>query len=95
MTNFEIQQSVPYFMIIGLKWRQVRGKLRQVASGPGGVTYGVTKRESIFYRAGVTRSRPVGRNWVRIGGKLFHVTLGCTGIYGTTRNGQIWKYRGE
>ena len=56
---------------------------------------GVNKANYIYIRAGVTRRNPVGRNWVRIGGRLNYVSVGCTGIYGVSKNTRIWRYYGE
>ena len=83
------------FNSLGTRWRHIGGRLKQVESGPNGVVWGVNRHNQIFFRAGVTRRNPVGRRWHYIRqGRLRHISVGCTGVYGLSTNGQIWKYRG-
>ena len=83
------------YSIVGTRWRHIGGRLKQIESGPRGACWGVNRHRNIYFRAGVTRRRPVGRFWVRIGGKLNFVSAGCSGVYGVSNNQQIWRYRGN
>ena len=82
-------------VIIGTRWVHVGGRLKQIEAGPGGAVWGVNTANHIYFRAGVSRGRPIGRYWVRIGGSLKHVSVGCVGVYGINKRGQIWRYAGR
>ena len=84
-----------YLVSLGTRWINVPGKLNRIESGPNGAVWGVTKKNIIFTRAGVSRRNPVGRRWVQVGGRLSYVSVGCTGVYGVSRNYAVWKYRGK
>ena len=73
----------------------VRRRLNRIESGPKGVVWGTNRANYIYYRGGVSRHRPVGRYWARVRGRLRFVSPGCTGVYGVSKNGQIWRYRGR
>ena len=83
-----------FFIAIGTQWRRIKGKLKQIESGPNGAVWGVNRKNNILTRAGVSRRNPVGTHWVTVGGRLSHVTVGCTGIYGVSRNYAVWRYTG-
>ena len=83
------------FLNSGTKWLYIPGRLNQIESGPNGVVWGTTRANYIYYRAGVHRRRPTGRNWVRVGGRLRFVSPGCTGVYGVSKSGRIWRFNGN
>ena len=80
---------------IGIRWRNVGGRLKRIESGPNGAVWGVDKKGKIFTRAGVSRRNPLGSRWVHINGQLSSVTVGCTGVFGVSRNNVVWKYGGK
>ena len=83
------------FLTPGTRWRHIGGRLKQIEAGPNGAAWGINRANQIWFRGGVTRRNPVGRYWVRIKGKLNSVSVGCTGVYGVNRRGQIWRYLGK
>ena len=98
VTMFVIQVLFLFF-VTGTRWthRGIGGGVRQIESGPEGITWGVGKHGSVYYRTGVRRRNPVGRQWICISGcifKLGHVTVGCTGVYGVNIRQWIWRYQG-
>ena len=83
------------YILLGTRWRRIAGILKRVEAGPNGVVWSVNKHDYIFARGGVTGRNPVGRYWVRVRGRLNYVAAGCSGVYGVSRNQQIWRYRGK
>ena len=79
---------------LGTRWRNVGGRLKRIESGPNGAVWGVNKKDNIFTRAGVSRRNPMGKRWVRVSGQLSSVTVGCTGVFGVSRNNAVWRYQG-
>ena len=82
-------------LLVGTRWRHIGGRLKRVEAGPNGVVWGVNKRDYIYFRAGITRRNPIGRHWVSVRGRLNYVAAGCSGVYGVSRNQQVWRYRGK
>ena len=82
-------------MSLGTRWHRVGGKLIRIESGPNGAVWGVNRKDHIFTRAGVSRRNPVGTHWVIVGGRMTSVTVGCTAVYGLSRNHGVWTYRGR
>ena len=78
----------------GKRWRYIPGRLSQIEAGPSGVVWGVSKAGYIYYREGVGRRRPIGTRWARVAGRLRYVAAGCIGVFGVSRSGKIWRYRG-
>ena len=81
--------------ILGRRWLHIGGRLKRIEAGPNGMVLGVNRAHQIWYRAGINRRRPTGTHWIRIRGKLNYVAPGCTGVYGVSKNGQIWRYFGK
>lgn len=79
----------------GTKWRWISGRLKQIEAGPSGMVVGTNRVNYIYFRTGTSRRRPTGRYWVRIGGRMKHVSIGCTGMYGVNKKGLIWRYYGK
>ena len=80
---------------LGTKWRHIGGEVTKLEAGPNGVVWGTSREGYIFYRSGVMRRNPIGTRWIRIRGKLSHVTVGCTGVYGVNKARQVWRYKGK
>ena len=80
---------------LGTGWRQISGNMMRIESGPNGAVWGVNKNGNIFTRAGVSRKNPIGQGWVRVGGRLNYVTVGCTGVYGVGLKYAVWRYNGK
>ena len=80
--------------ISGTRWRHIGGKLKQIEAGPNGVLWGVNRANYIYHRTGVTRRNPIGRYWKLVKGRLNHISVGCTGVVGINRRGQIFRYSG-
>ena len=92
--NANINEIVIYTQ--GTRWKHVGGRLKQIESGPNGAVWGVNRRGHIYFRAGISRGRPIGRNWVYIRGRrLNSVSPGCNGVFRLSSNGRIWRYRGR
>ena len=93
--NYIVEVKDLSFLDLGTRWHHVGGKLVRIESGPNGAVWGVNKKDNIFTRAGVSRRNPIGTRWVTVRGRLNYVTVGCTGVYGVSRNNAVWKYRGN
>ena len=79
----------------GSKWRWIPGRLKQIEAGPNGMVVGTNNADYIYFRTSTSRRNPTGRHWVRIGGRLNHVSIGCRGMYGVNKKGLIWRYYGK
>ena len=76
-------------------WVNVLGQsFKQIDSGLNGAVWGVTSSNEIFYRANVTAARPTGTDWVRVPGRMAHVTVGCDGVYGVDTKHKIFRFIG-
>ena len=61
------------------KLRKVPGSLAHVSAGASGV-FGCSRGRSIWYRRGVTKRKPRGKSWKRVGGSLSQIDSGPYGI---------------
>ena len=67
----------------------------QIESGANGAVWGVNRYHHIWYRAGISKSKPTGTYWIKVPGSLMDVTIGCSGLYGVNKHGHIFRYAGE
>ena len=53
------------------KWQAVRGRMRHISVSPSGeVVWGRSKSGSMYYRAGISRSYPIGTDWKKMDYKV-------------------------
>lgn len=65
-------------------WTKQRGELRQISVGGPLDILGVNENEQIF--------KWTGNRWLRIGGKLRHVFVGCDGsVWGVNSRGTAYR----
>ena len=72
-----------------------RISLVQLESGPEGAVWGVTSSNEVYYRANVTADIPTGTDWVRVAGRMKHVTVGCLGVFGVDTQERVYRYTGK
>ena len=53
----------------------------QIESSANGAVWGVNRYHHIWYRAGISKSKPTGTHWIKVPGSLMDVTIGCSGLY--------------
>ena len=69
--------------------------MKQIECGFNGEVWGVNITNEVFYRANVTAATPLGTSWVRVQGKMRHVTVGCDGVYGLDEQNKFFRYMGK
>lgn len=72
----------------------IPGKLIQIDSGPFGRVWGVNRLHNIFCRTKISWYRPQGHGWLRVPGRLRHVSVGDYGAWGCNAKYQIFFRRG-
>ena len=78
-----VDASKSIFRFYRGKWTKISGRLDHVSSGQSGVWGTVLQKNRkglIYYRTGVSRRRPLGLRWRRIGGLLQQIDSGPRGI---------------
>ena len=68
-------------IIILLQWQHIAGKLKWISSG-NDLVFGVNSNDDIFYRAGISSSKPAGTNWVKVPGKLSQIDSNGDEVWG-------------
>ena len=74
-----VDQATP----MGTEWKQIKGSLFLIDSGPTGVVCGVTSSFKVYCRTGITNASPTGTNWQRIPGRMKYISCcnyGCWAI---------------
>lgn len=61
------------------KWKKIPGRLYSVVSGKAGV-WGIATLHRIYFRLGVTKRRPFGTRWKKVGGSLKQIDSGPKGL---------------
>ena len=67
------------YALASKKWKKIPGRLYSVVSGKAGV-WGIATLNRIYIRLGVTKRRPFGTRWKRVGGRLKQIDSGPKGI---------------
>ncbi|MCB9492712.1 MAG: hypothetical protein H6679_00380 [Epsilonproteobacteria bacterium] len=65
------------------KWMGIDGGLVKLAVGKKGILWGVNENDDIFYRDGISASKPEGTAWIHVQGKLKSIFITPFGtVYG-------------
>lgn len=67
----------------GDNWRNIKGGLKQLDSGPKGIVCGVNYKSSVYCRGGITEENPAGTKWLYESGRLEYISccdFGCWGV---------------
>ena len=52
---------------------------------------GVNNGDSIYYRVGLSHSKPQGNRWIHVGGRLTMIDVSGMTVIGVNRGQQTWK----
>jgi hypothetical protein len=91
--NIYFRQGVSRGNPVGLKWRRVAGKLRQIEAGKFGQVWGVNPSGRVYVRTGISAARPWGAGWkyVKTRKSWRHITIGIGAVFGVATNGRVYR----
>lgn len=74
----------------GSEWKNVKGGLLQIDSGPKGIVCGVSSSFKPYCRSGITEVTPTGTKWQRISGSLTYISCGTYGCWGVNKYNKVY-----
>ena len=85
-----LNNNLNFFPVLARgRWSRIPGVLKQIDTGYSRAVWGVNR---VGYIYKLRRNR---RSWRRVGGRLIHVSSGEGGVWGVSRNHQIWYRLGK
>ena len=57
--------------------------------GPTGVLWAVDKKDTVWRRLGAKSSNPIGSKWQSVTGRLAHVSVGLSGVWGISPKNEV------
>ena len=57
--------------------------------GPGGTCWAVDEENSVYRRVGAKTTNPIGTKWQAVNGKLSLISVGRSGVWGITSEGEV------
>ena len=86
-----IRTGVTSSNLQGTDWKNIEGKLKQIAVNAQGTVLGVNSGDDIFIRIGVTLSNPQGTGWQQMAGKLKNIAVNNQGtVWGVNSGDDIF-----
>ena len=80
------------YMLQNGNWVQGDGYLSRVTVGKSGV-WGVNRLYMVYFREGITSSKPIGTTWSRLADRMVQIDAGSSGVvYAVNRFGFVFSH---
>ena len=63
--------------------------IKTLSVGPTGVLWAVDKKDTVWRRLGAKSSNPIGSKWQSVTGRLAHVSVGLSGVWGISPKNEV------